>query len=172
MNKLRELLEEIACLGNGTVHGNSVGNRLAEKAIEELDRLENTVRIDFRNKKTRVTPLFPYPYCCICYEQISEETCWQDPNGIKWDICKPCAEVEETMKAEEKKPIDEVAPLDAPQCTTTKICHWTLNSTQYAYTTGCGKLISQVDVTSKRDITRCTNCGGIVICSTLPKEPT
>jgi hypothetical protein len=39
MNKLREILEEIACLGNGNIHGNSKGNMLAIKALKELDSL-------------------------------------------------------------------------------------------------------------------------------------
>ncbi len=35
---LREYLEQLACLGNGTRHGNSVGNVLAIDALAAIDK--------------------------------------------------------------------------------------------------------------------------------------
>ena len=48
--RLRGYLERLACLGNGTRHGNSVGNVLAQEALttttpaQSLARLRNQVR--------------------------------------------------------------------------------------------------------------------------------
>lgn len=31
-------------------------------------------------------------YCCICFEELTPETCFVDSAGDKWDKCVPCAE--------------------------------------------------------------------------------
>ena len=32
--------------------------------------------------------------CCICFEWVPVEECWQDTEGQKWDMCGPCGERE------------------------------------------------------------------------------
>jgi hypothetical protein len=53
---------------------------------------------------TTVTPLFPYPICCLCYRCEGENppmplAGWDDPtqvdffidaDGDKWDVCYEC----------------------------------------------------------------------------------
>lgn len=39
-------------------------------------------------------------YCCICFEDITEETAWQDEAGQKWDVCRPCGEKEAVVRAQ------------------------------------------------------------------------
>lgn len=36
-----------------------------------------------------VTRLFPYLYCCLCFEKLEPEDCFEE-NGKKVDVCKPC----------------------------------------------------------------------------------
>jgi len=33
-------------------------------------------------------------YCCLCFEDLTENDCYVDYNGDKWDVCKPCAKKE------------------------------------------------------------------------------
>ena len=32
--------------------------------------------------------------CCLCFAGLTRETCYQDPDGQRWDLCVPCAERE------------------------------------------------------------------------------
>ena len=42
--------------------------------------------------------------CCICYKDLpTDEDCWQDVEGQRWDMCHKCA-VEEAALREEPKP--------------------------------------------------------------------
>lgn len=31
-------------------------------------------------------------YCCICFKELTPETCWVDDMGQKWDMCEECGE--------------------------------------------------------------------------------
>ena len=33
-------------------------------------------------------------YCCLCFKDLTPETCWADEDGQKWDICVECGEHE------------------------------------------------------------------------------
>ena len=33
-------------------------------------------------------------YCCLCFKPLTEDECWADANGQKWDMCKECGEAE------------------------------------------------------------------------------
>lgn len=33
-------------------------------------------------------------YCCLCFETLTPEECYEDSDGVKWDICKNCGEME------------------------------------------------------------------------------
>lgn len=37
-------------------------------------------------------------YCCLCFETLEPEDCWEDEEGVKWDICRPCKEHEEARE--------------------------------------------------------------------------
>lgn len=39
-------------------------------------------------------------YCCLCFVTLEPEECWEDEEGVKWDICIPCGEMEQKMKEE------------------------------------------------------------------------
>ena len=32
--------------------------------------------------------------CCICFEFVPVEDLWQDLDGSRWDMCKPCGAYE------------------------------------------------------------------------------
>jgi hypothetical protein len=36
-------------------------------------------------------------YCSICYESLTLDQCYQDSDGQRWDICKPCAAREQEV---------------------------------------------------------------------------
>ena len=36
--------------------------------------------------------------CCICYEGVTLDDVWVDSEGVRWDICKDCADREEMYK--------------------------------------------------------------------------
>lgn len=33
-------------------------------------------------------------YCCICFTSLTPDECATGSDGVKWDICVPCAELE------------------------------------------------------------------------------
>lgn len=33
-------------------------------------------------------------FCCLCFEDLTPEECFVDAEGVKWDMCKPCAKME------------------------------------------------------------------------------
>ena len=35
-----------------------------------------------------------FTFCCICFKEINEDTCWSDEKGQKWDMCISCGEEE------------------------------------------------------------------------------
>lgn len=39
---------------------------------------------------TEYTPLFPYPFCCICYEPLH-------PGHHGWDVCSECVSMGELV---------------------------------------------------------------------------
>lgn len=39
-------------------------------------------------------------FCCICFETLTPEGCWQDEHGQKWDMCVPCGVSESQGPAE------------------------------------------------------------------------
>lgn len=32
--------------------------------------------------------------CCLCFTQIDQDSCMEDAEGVKWDLCRPCGEKE------------------------------------------------------------------------------
>lgn len=37
-------------------------------------------------------------YCCLCFRDLTIEECYVDREGIKWDMCKDCAEMEKRIQ--------------------------------------------------------------------------
>lgn len=33
-------------------------------------------------------------YCCICFRDLTPDECSTDGDGVQWDVCNPCAELE------------------------------------------------------------------------------
>lgn len=33
-------------------------------------------------------------YCCLCFKELTPEECYEDEEGVKWDVCKPCQQKE------------------------------------------------------------------------------
>jgi hypothetical protein len=33
--------------------------------------------------------------CQLCFSTLTPEECWEDEEGQKWDICKPCKKVDD-----------------------------------------------------------------------------
>lgn len=38
-------------------------------------------------------------YCSLCFDDLTTEECWEDENGVKWDICFDCKKHEDEMMA-------------------------------------------------------------------------
>lgn len=39
-----------------------------------------------------VTPIIPYPYCCVCFEKLTPNNIVIRKNIIKWNVCLDCEE--------------------------------------------------------------------------------
>jgi hypothetical protein len=37
----------------------------------------------------KVTPIFPYPYCCLCFEELNDNNI-VIRKDVKWDVCLDC----------------------------------------------------------------------------------
>lgn len=37
----------------------------------------------------KVTPIFDYPYCCMCFERLNDDNMVVREDG-KWNVCKSC----------------------------------------------------------------------------------
>lgn len=40
-------------------------------------------------KKIKITPMFDYPYCCMCFERLTDKNMVNREDG-KWNVCKEC----------------------------------------------------------------------------------
>lgn len=38
-------------------------------------------------------------YCCHCFDTLTDDECWTDSDGHKWDVCKPCKAAEDRVLA-------------------------------------------------------------------------
>ena len=34
-------------------------------------------------------------YCCLCFETLTPEECFVNGDGVKWDMCRECGEINE-----------------------------------------------------------------------------
>lgn len=39
-------------------------------------------------------------YCCLCFKTLTPAECYEDSEGFKWDMCKPCAHMENEKESE------------------------------------------------------------------------
>lgn len=51
------------------------------------------------------TPSFENYVCCLCFEELEEDTLYIDEKGIKWDICKECQKLNEQSTEDIKKKV-------------------------------------------------------------------
>lgn len=59
-----------------------------------------------RSKVTRLDEVvqdgvLTHKMCCVCFEYIPVGELWQDENGQRWDVCRPCAKTEAMSKENE-----------------------------------------------------------------------
>lgn len=42
-------------------------------------------------------------YCCMCFKPLTPEQCMYDDDGIQWDVCVDCNEMEKRMMSENQR---------------------------------------------------------------------